>query len=224
MGAPVTIEAVIRTAEDRGAVRVLELAPARPFPYRAGQYVDVVFAGGMSRSYSIANAPASDGTITLHVRNTGAGLSAEISHLKAGATLVLEGPHGLMDAEAARARPVLMVAGGTGIAPMLALAQEMLRRGLTDDDIVIVYGVRSEADIHCTRELDALRATGQVQLHVACAPATPATLLETLEADLSFHAVYVSGPEAMTESVMPVLQAHGALADCIFSDGKQPKK
>jgi NAD(P)H-flavin reductase len=156
--------------------------------------------------------------MTFHIRNIGAGLSAHLSDdLKIGDLITLEGPYGAMDAQAAIARPVLMVAGGTGIAPMLSLAHEIIKKGLTEEGITLIYGLRSHADLYCRAELDALLATGEVSAHILTDPHTPDQELRRLGLNLSQHAIYVSGPDPMMVSVRTALEellAHPARIGC----------
>lgn len=213
---PVTISAI----EDRtNDVRILTLMPDKPFTYRAGQYLEVDAAGYEPRPYSIASRPHADGRIVLHVRDTGAGLSAHlVREAKIGDIIAIDGPFGNLNADFARNRPVLMVAGGTGIAPMLALAQDIIKRHLTEDGITLVYGAREERDIYCRPELDALLATGEVTLHTVTGPQTPDLEIKRLGLPLAHHIVYVSGPDPMMQSVHNALLNHLADRNRIFTD------
>jgi CDP-4-dehydro-6-deoxyglucose reductase len=202
------IPAAIKSIEDRaGNVRILTLAPATPLTWLAGQYMHIGVEGYGSRAYSIASLPDDSGLIKFHIRNMGTGLSAHLAqNLKAGDTVGLKGPHGDMNTAAINGRPVLMVAGGTGIAPMLALSHDILTKKLSDQ-ITLVYGARIMADIYCQQELDALSSTGKVTIHIVNDPQTPDLQLRQLQLDLSNHVIYVSGPDPM------MLPVHAALAD-----------
>lgn len=225
MDSVLTTSAVVSSVEDRSEnVRILKLAPASPFAFRAGQYVRIGAENHDSRAFSLASRPEKDGTLTLHVRNTGTGLSAHLSRLQIGAELTVEGPFGTMDVKHARARPVLMVAGGTGIAPMLAMMQEILRLGLTEEGITLVYGARTQADIYCRRELDALVSSGEVALHEAIGEDTPDRVLARGIEDLCEYAVYLCGPPAMVSGVREILHMRGAKKPRIFADDWSKEK
>lgn len=212
-------QAVITAIDDRTpSVRIITLVPEKPFPYKAGQYIQVMADGYEQRSFSIANRPEATGAITLHIRNVGSGLSAYLAQIPLGKTLGISGPYGSMDIEPARNRPVLMVAGGTGIAPLLAMVQEIMRHGITEDGITLVYGARTQDDIYCHRELDALLSTGEVSLIKAIGDETPDKILAKSDSDLSNHSIYLSGPAAMVTSVQAVLKTRNANPELIFTD------
>lgn len=214
-----TVAAIVTAIEDRAsAVRVITVAPQAAFPFRAGQYAHIKADGHDMRPYSIALAPRAEGHLTFHVRNLGHGLSGHLASLKPGDIISLEGPYGAMDAEEARVRPVLMVAGGTGIAPLLSMAEDIIRRGITEDGITLLYGARKNDDIYCQRELDALMASGELALHMCINPETPDAVLKRLAPDLSFHAVFISGPDPMMRPVHETLIALGARPEMIFTD------
>ncbi len=204
-----SIPAAVERMEDRtGDVRLLTLAPQEPLIWRAGQYMHIGVEGYGTRAYSIASRPAEHGHMTFHVRNMGSGLSSYLSKdIKTGDMLALKGPCGDMNTDAIDGRPVLMVAGGTGIAPMLAMVDEILEKNLTHEPITIVYGARNANDIYCQQEIDALR--GPVEIHIVTDVHTPDLHLRQLGLNLSEHVVYVSGPDPM------MLPVHTALNDLL---------
>ncbi len=217
---PFSTPASVAAIDDRaGGVRVLELAPLQAFSWRPGQYARLVAMGHDPRPFSIAGLPDRTGHVRFHIRDNGVGLSRHLAQdLQLGDLITLEGPFGEMHADSARARPVLMVAGGTGIAPMLALAADIVKRGLTEEGITLIYGARSEDDIYCRRELDQLRATGEVTTHMAIGLETPDQTLRRLGLNLAHHVVYLSGPDPMLHSVRPVLLNHLADPARVYAD------
>ncbi|NBX66309.1 MAG: hypothetical protein EBQ96_04865 [Proteobacteria bacterium] len=213
------IQAVITAIEDRTeTVRILTLMPVTPFLFKAGQYARLGMEGFEPRSFSMASRPEKDGRITFHIRNTGGGLSAALGTAKTGTRLTLEGPFGDMDIAHAQNRPVLMVAGGTGIAPMLAMAQEILRQGLTEEGVKLVFGARTQSDVYCRPELDALLSSGEFTLTEAIGDVTPPQALATENTSLNQHVAYLCGPGPMVSSVRDVLLTRGIKASNIFSD------
>lgn len=208
MESPANIRATVTATEDRTAdVRILTLKPDSPFPYRAGQYAYLHIDGFDPRAYSLATRPSKDNLITLHIRNVQSGLSAKLASLEIGATLNISGPFGTLDAAHALARPVLMIAGGTGISPLLALMQEIIAKGLTEEGITLLYGVRTQDDIYCKPELDALLSSGELAIHLAIGENTPDKLVTSIGQDYAEHAIYVSGPIPMVASVRDKLLA-----------------
>ncbi|MCB1538812.1 MAG: hypothetical protein H6865_04670 [Rhodospirillales bacterium] len=222
---PGTIEAKIVAIEDRAEdVRVLALHPQAHFHWRAGQYALIHSDGFEPRPFSMAAAPSMDGNMCFHIRDTGGGLSRHLAKsVKCGDRVFIQGPFGEMIADHATARPVLMVAGGTGIAPMLALAYDIARRGLTEEGLTLIYGTRDAQTLYCARELDQLRATGELTLHLASGHITPDRLIQDLAPDLANHAIYISGPHAMMPPVYATLRAQGANPAFIYTDIEIPE-
>jgi NAD(P)H-flavin reductase/hemoglobin-like flavoprotein len=140
-------------------IAVVTLAPDQPLPYRAGQYVSVETARWprIWRSYSIANAPRDDGTITLHVRAVGAGWvsGALVRHTGVGDVVRLGPPMGTMVCNSASARDVLCVAGGTGLAPIKAIAEDMGKWN-TNRKVRIYLGARRPEDLYDWPDLERL--------------------------------------------------------------------
>lgn len=214
------LSARITTLDNRtGGVRIVTLTPLSPFAYEAGQYVRLHIAGFEPRPYSIANAPRRDGTLSFHIRNTQTGISAHMAeNLEVGDDVMIEGPYGTLSAAPAKGRPVTMVGGGTGIAPLLALAEYILIKGLTDDGIYFYYGVRDSTDVYCTQELETLQSTGDLKLIVCAADNTPDKQITHDDTDLRGHCIYVCGPNAMVEACLQVLQTQGAPLTHIYGD------
>lgn len=213
---PATITDIEHRTND---IIALRLTPQVPFVFDAGQYLALSAPGMDMRYFSIASAPSRDNILTLHVRNMGRGLSQFLcDDAKPGDHVEINGPFGRMHAEHARGRPVLMIGGGTGVVPMLAIAQDIVRRGLSEDGITLIYGVRMQDDVHCTPELDTLRASGELSLHMAVGPQTPDKILAHLAPKLAGHAVYLSGPDPMLYNLLPALKHHGLQDELLHTD------
>lgn len=213
------MKARIESVEDRsGTIRILCVSPSSPFLFKSGQYARLGMDGFKPRSFSMAARPERHGQLVFHIRNTGSGMSSALSSAKVGDALSLEGPFGCMDVSHAQNRPALMICGGTGIAPMLAMSQEILRQGLTEEGIELVFGVRHESDIYCRPELDALISSGEVTLHEAIGDTSPVDILAAANSSLNKHVAYVCGPAPMITSVRDVLLTRGIKASNIFYD------
>ena len=104
-------------------------------PYRAGQYVSVETPQRprLWRYLSPANAPRPDGTLEFHVRAVAGGWvsRALVAHSRVGDTWRIGPPMGLLSVEPNRSAPVLMVTGGTGIAPVKSILEDLAQRGHT---------------------------------------------------------------------------------------------
>ncbi|WP_211463371.1 anthranilate 1,2-dioxygenase ferredoxin subunit AndAb [Collimonas silvisoli] len=140
------VEAVERAAPDVAVIR-LRSNGAAPLEYIAGQYVDVLLAEGQRRSYSMAT-PAGADVLELHVRHLPGGLFSDrvFASLQAGEQLQIEGPCGsfyLRDGS----QPVILLASGTGFAPIKALVEEAIRSGSTRS-MCLYWGGRKESDLY----------------------------------------------------------------------------
>ena len=101
-------------------------------PFRAGQYVSVETPQRprLWRYLSPANAPRPDGSLEFHVRAVGNGWvsRAIVAHSRVGDTWRIGPPMGRMSVEPNSETPLLMVAGGTGMAPIKALLEDFAQR------------------------------------------------------------------------------------------------
>jgi NAD(P)H-flavin reductase/hemoglobin-like flavoprotein len=137
---------------------VVRVTPERPVPYRAGQYVSVEIPQRprLWRYLSPANAPRPDGSMEFHVRAVpgGAVSRAIVGHAQVGDVWRIGPPMGRMTVNRQSGRPVLMVAGGTGSAPMRAILEDLSRWG-ENPPVTLFTGGRTLADLP---DLDTLRA------------------------------------------------------------------
>lgn len=141
------------TAKDLVAPDVmrLQLRPPRGerLRYLAGQYLDILLPEGKRRAFSIANAPEDNDHIELHVRHVPGGGFTEwvFTELSVGTVLRVEGPLGTFVPREDSERPMLMVAGGTGFAPIKAIVEHFLHLGSTRP-LHIFRGVRNQAELY----------------------------------------------------------------------------
>jgi NAD(P)H-flavin reductase/hemoglobin-like flavoprotein len=152
--------AEVLTHERRGSdIAVFTCRPLSPLRFRAGQYVSIEcrYQPRLWRSYSMANAPREDGTLEFHVRAIGAGWvsSALVRRLKPGDLLKLAAPMGSMTLDPDSPRDIVCVAGGTGLAPIKALIDELSRYNRTRF-VHLFRGVRTRDDLYDREHLDSL--------------------------------------------------------------------
>ena len=129
----------------------LLLRPAGPrLRYQPGQYVLLgdPDAELVVRSYSIANAPRRDGLISLLVTRVPAGQLSGWVHdvLRPGDRVLVSGLYGSFTAEPGEPGPVLLLAGGSGLAPVRALAEAALRHR-THALVVLFFSARTQRDL-----------------------------------------------------------------------------
>lgn len=126
---PYRVTSICRRGPEVAVVR-LQPANGRALRFLPGQHVDIVMPDGTRRSYSIANAPTRDQRLELHVRRAGGSFSSHVfQQLEVGDALLVDGPHGAFRLHAA-ARRVILLATGTGFAPIKALLEDSLQHGL----------------------------------------------------------------------------------------------
>lgn len=155
---------VVESERRTATILELLLRPlAAPLQHRPGEYVllEDCHRGIDPRSYSIANAPRSDGLISLLVTRVPDGLTSTWihEHLRVGDEVSLSGPYGTFVDDTASTWPCLFLAAGSGLAPMRALIEAALSTGARRS-LTLVVSARTEADV-----IDRERFTGWQALH-----------------------------------------------------------
>ncbi|MFI7106493.1 globin domain-containing protein [Nonomuraea sp. NPDC050227] len=204
----------------RPDIAVITLRPAQRLPYTAGQYVTVQTARWprVWRTFSIANAPRPDDTVTLHVRSVPGGWvsTALTRHTRIGDTVMLGPPMGTMTPCEHSARDLLCVAGGTGLAPLKAIVEHVIASGRRPR-IHLLHGARTADELYDLPDLLAMQASFpwlQVLPVVSGDPSYAGMRGHLPEVTGRFHSwrehdVYVCGPGGMVDGTMRRLQADG---------------
>lgn len=130
-----------------------------PIAYRAGQYMNVSWPGAPEpRSYSFSAAPADHGQTRLatFIRKVPGGAFTErlFGEDLSGTPFQIEAPHGnfwLRDG----AGPILLVGGGSGLAPLMSLLEDAVVRGVKRD-AMLLFGGRAERDLYCNNRIAAI--------------------------------------------------------------------
>lgn len=215
----------------------LRVATTQPLQYRAGQYANLRFAGlDRPRSYSFAAAPAPGGQTELRffVRRVPGGRFTEwlFAENRAGAPLKVSsalGSFGLANTTA----PMVLVAGGSGLAPMVAILEEALERSASraPRDAFVFFGARSTDDLYCTAELAALGARwrGRFEFFPALSlepegsswTGRRGAITEFLKAaptDFTQAEAYLCGPPPMVDAACARLLELGVARNRIYFD------
>jgi CDP-4-dehydro-6-deoxyglucose reductase, E3 len=134
------------------AVLRLQLPANQNLQYRAGQYVEFILRDGARRSYSMANAPhllGSPPAIELHVRHMPGGKFTDtvFSTMKEKDILRMEGPFGSFFLREEAIKPIILLASGTGFAPIKAMLQQLQHKASTRP-VVLYWGARRKADLY----------------------------------------------------------------------------
>ena len=152
---------VTRIVDLTPTIKALHLALDKPIHFQAGQYVQLEIPGlGQSRAFSIANSPAAvekTGEIELNVRIVvgGAGTGYLHQQLRTGDRLRLAGPYGRFFVRRSAARPMLFMAGGSGLSSPRSMIVDLLEGGCMLP-ITLVYGQRSREELYYDAEFRAL--------------------------------------------------------------------
>lgn len=195
----------------------LVLPRGAPFRYLPGQYVDVLLPDGGRRSFSVAN-PPNGVSLDWHVRVTPEGRFARwLVEAPERSLLRLEGPLGSFFVRD-DPRPLLMMAGGTGLAPVLAQIEALLAAA-DPRPISLWWGMQQAADLyhHDTLVRMAAASPGFTYHPVLQSPPPDWTgargfvheALLAAHPDLREHAVYMAGPPAMIDAAKAALPAAG---------------
>ncbi len=148
---PVRVSALEKVSHDVMRVR-LQLPAADTFRYHAGQYIEFILRDGARRAYSMANAP--------HTQEGAPGVELHIRHMPGGrftdhvfATMIekeilrVEGPFGSFFLREDSDKPIVLLASGTGFAPVKALIEHMRHKGLSRPT-TLYWGGRRPGDLY----------------------------------------------------------------------------
>ncbi|MFN3008327.1 benzoate 1,2-dioxygenase electron transfer component BenC [Mycolicibacterium wolinskyi] len=196
----------------------VEIPNRSELAFLPGQYVNVAVPGtDVHRSYSFANAPHEPRLTFLVKLTEGGAMSDYLSRRAAvGDTLTFTGPNGSFFLREAK-RPVLMLAGGTGLAPILSMLRKMAADG-SRRKAHLIYGAKTDDDVVALDELReiASQVPGFTWDHCVSDPQTRAanqgrvmTLIEPAQLYDGDVAIYLCGPPAMVESVRKHVTATG---------------
>lgn len=223
----VTLEVEQIAALSRQVLRVgLRAADDRLPRYEAGQYLKLVMPDGSLRALSIASAPESEGIELQVQQRAGAGTGAVVEHLRRSATVDCHMPYGSCRLPGDQ-RPVVMIAGGTGIAPMRAMLTSSIARAETRA-IWIYWGVATAEALFLHEELQAL-ATQHPRVRYRPvvehpdagwrgAIGLPHERALTEHPAIAQMTIFCHGSPAMGRAVFHALHAHGVPADQFHCD------
>ncbi|WP_234086531.1 NADH:ubiquinone reductase (Na(+)-transporting) subunit F [Azonexus sp. R2A61] len=214
-GEVVRIEALTPT------IRGIWLKLDRPMQFQAGQYVnlEVDALGGLSRAFSLANAPRTGDVIELNVRIVPGGQVTSWLHesLAVGDRLRLSGPYGRFFVKKSAELPMIFMAGGSGLSSPKSMIEDLLNDGCTLP-ITLVYGQRSRVELYYDAEFRALAERHPNFTYVPALsdessdsdwPGQRGFVHEAAKRhfnnDFRGHKAYLCGPPAMIEACVATL-------------------
>jgi naphthalene 1,2-dioxygenase ferredoxin reductase component len=208
----------------------LTLPDGARFEFRPGQFAKLRFGKLPARSYSMASQPG-DGRLEFHIRVLPDGAVSQhvMTRLKAGDKVEVRGPFGdaYWDNPAdASQGPLLLLAGGTGLAPILSVLDAALADGVPPQQIHLYHGVRTEDDLYAGSRLQSrMREKGFrfVPVFSSGRPtrARQGLLHEAVGQDftnLQAARIYVAGPPPMVDAVKSLAADRGADAHRVRAD------
>jgi CDP-4-dehydro-6-deoxyglucose reductase, E3 len=236
---------------------MLRLPAVERLRFHPGQYLDVLLESGRRRSFSIASPPHDSALLELHVRRvSGGGFSerlfgapavaanavraptaagtvdgasaAAATALASGSLLRIEGPIGQFSYRDGTG-PALMIAGGTGFAPLKSMLRHVLESGIRRD-LRLYWGARHAGDVYEeARVLEWARRYPQLRFTTVLSAATTAEAAhrrigwvhEAVLADhpdLTAFEVYAAGPPAMIEAIRATFPRHGLPPERLYFD------
>jgi NAD(P)H-flavin reductase/ferredoxin len=219
--------AVVVTLRDLNhCTRLVELEPAVDMPYLAGQFVMVTFPDDTRRAYSMSRPYRAGQPLEFVVRALpgGAATGFIFDKLQTGDAVMVDGPYGRAYLQSPVDRPIVGVAGGSGLGPVLAVAEQALRDA-KDRPVSLYFGSRLTNDLFF---LDRLRELpSQAALHIVVQEDPDEDHVAGLVGDivnehfddLTTSDVYMCGPKGMIDACLASLVRTGkASADRVFFD------
>ena len=228
---PCRVSTLERRADDVIVLK-LQLPANERLQYFAGQYLEFILKDGTRRSYSMAGAPHEDGPLELHIRHMPGGRFTDhvFGEMKERDVLRFEGPRGTFFLREDSDKPIVLLASGTGFAPIKAIVEHARHRNLARP-MTLYWGVRRRKDLYLVElaeqwahEIPDFRFVPVLSEPDASDAWTGRTgfvhraVIEDLP-DLSGHQVYACGAPVTVESAQREFTSHHGLpADEFHAD------
>lgn len=227
---PCRVQKMERAAPDVMVLQ-LKLPASEPLQFLAGQYLEFIRPDGSRRAFSIANAPHQNQFVEIHVRLVPGGefTTQVFETMKEKDILRIEAPLGSFFLREDSDKPIILLAGGTGFAPIKGLIEHSLHKAHTRP-IHLYWGAQNRAGLYMD-ELARRWASEHAHIRyipvLSDAPASDAwtgrtgfvhrAVLDDF-ADLSGHDVYACGAPAMIDAARQDFTSRGLPEDAFFAD------
>lgn len=209
----------------------LKLPSNEHLQFMAGQYIEFLLKDGKRRAFSLANAPHVDNLLELHLRLIPGGVFTEyvFNEMPDKAILRIEGPFGSFYYRENSEKPMIMVAGGTGFAPIKGIIEHMIHNNIKRD-IFLYWGAKARADLYMPELPEAwVRDYPHIRFIPVLSDALPEdnwqgrtglvhqAVLDDF-ANLSEYEVYCCGAPGMVEVAHTSFQKAGLPEEAFYSD------
>ena len=234
--APKQVQAFVNVVEQvcSDAVRLeVELADGHWLDFEPGQYVNITPPGAASaRSFSMSSIPDDLPRMEFYVRLLERGLMSDYlrNQAKPDDVLTLEGPFGRFTRDSGDTAPLLFIAGGTGISPVLSLARQARLRKGRKPPMTLNFGCATDSRLFAEEALELLESwTPSLNLNIFVEDGSAATYpagnpVQGIEASslTPDTKAYVCGPPAMVSAAAQHLQQLGLSAESIHYEQFTP--
>lgn len=228
---PTRVTSLTKVSDDVMLLK-LQMPASEVFGYHAGQYIEFLLRDGVRRSYSMANAPhLQHEGLELHIRHMPGGLFTDqvFGTMKLRDILRVEGPYGSFYLREDSAKPIILLASGTGFAPIKALLEHMQFAGI-NRPTTLYWGGRRPSDLYLN---DWVQAQMALMPNLRYVPVVSDALPEdtwrgrtgfvhraVLEdvSDLSGHQVYACGAPMVVDSARRDYLQAGLPPDEFYAD------
>lgn len=208
---PCRVQKMERLADDVMALH-LKLPANEKLVFLAGQYIEFLLKEGARRSFSMANAPHDAELLQLHVRHVAGGQFTDhvFGKMKERDILRFEGPLGTFFLREDSDKPIVLVASGTGFAPIKAVVEHMIHKGIARP-MTLYWGGRRPKDLYLNALAEGWAAQGHLKYVPVISDALPEdnwtgrtgfvhrAVMQDFP-DLSGHQVYACGVPIMVDS------------------------
>jgi CDP-4-dehydro-6-deoxyglucose reductase len=227
---PARVNSLKRLADDVMEM-TLKLPASESMNFYAGQYLEFIMRDKSRRAFSIANSPSNEEYLELHLRQVPDGIFTNhvFDSMKEKAMVRIEGPFGNFYIRDTSNRPLIMIAGGTGFAPIKSIIEKLIEEGDTRP-VEIYWGARAKADLY----RNDLPEKWALQFeHINYIPVLSEAkdednwegrtgfvheaVAEDIS-DISHYDIYMAGPPIMINSAKAKFSEQGLPVDQLYSD------
>ncbi|MDH3513338.1 MAG: CDP-6-deoxy-delta-3,4-glucoseen reductase [Gammaproteobacteria bacterium] len=209
----------------------LKLAEGQRLQYLAGQYIDILLSGNLRRSFSLSTSPLSDELLQLHIRHVPGGHYTDhvFQKMKEKDLIRFQGPFGMFFLREDSERPAILIAGGTGFAPIKSILEYAFAQGIKRP-LHLYWGARAKRDLyladlaqkwakeHKNFKFTPVLSEPQPEDHWSGRQGWVHEAVAGDHPDLSQHEVYASGPPPMIDAIKAMTKKLRLPEDRLYYD------